>query len=125
MKSLGPWLLLLVVLVVLATEADAGRNKSTRKTRVKIKVKYTSKQKTRRGRSIEDTLTLPCDISEFDSDQDGSISETEWQNHFSEFNPILNSSEYVDYIIQQIDANGDGILQVSEFTTNTVYKKDC
>ncbi|XP_060078918.1 uncharacterized protein LOC132558386 [Ylistrum balloti] len=121
MKSLGLWLLLAAILVVIATEADAG----TTKTKVKVKVKFTRTTKKRNGRSIEDTVTLPCDVREYDINEDGMISRYEWEAYMSEFNPVLNSDTYVNLLTQQLDTNGDGVLQIDEFSLDTEYKKDC
>ncbi|XP_033754456.1 uncharacterized protein LOC117337540 isoform X2 [Pecten maximus] len=117
------WLLLLVVVVVITTEVDARRTRSKSKTRLVIK--YRKKTKTRTNRSIEDILTLPCDVSEFDTDKDGVISRMEWQAYITEYNPLLNSAEYVDLIIQKLDTSGDGVLQLEEFSLDTEFKKDC
>ncbi|XP_069113717.1 uncharacterized protein [Argopecten irradians] len=122
MKSIGVWLLLIVVMVVVTTETDAWRKR--RKTVTKIKLKYKKIVKQRTSRSVENIVTLPCDVREFDIDKDRVISRLEWQAYMSELNPGLNT-EYEDLIIHQLDTNGDGILQVEELSSDTEYRKDC
>ncbi|XP_069114771.1 uncharacterized protein [Argopecten irradians] len=124
MRSIGVWLLLFVVFMVITSETDA------RKTKTKVKVKVIFKKKTstnggRRRRSIENIMTLPCDVREYDTDKDDVISRMEWQTYITEFNPELNFAEYENKIIQQLDRNGDGFLQVREFSLDDEYKKDC
>ncbi|XP_021354668.1 uncharacterized protein LOC110451132 [Mizuhopecten yessoensis] len=122
MRSIGIWLMMLVVLMVIVTEADAGKTK----TKIKIKIVYKKKTNTRSGRSIEDTLTLPCEVSEYDTDKDGAVSKKEWEDYVAKFNPgLLNSPEYVDLIIKKLDVNGDGVLQIQELFVDNEYKKDC
>ncbi|XP_060078911.1 uncharacterized protein LOC132558381 [Ylistrum balloti] len=123
MKSIGLWLLLAVVLLVIATEVDARKGKKPKNIKIKIVIKY--KKKPRGRRSIEDTLSLPCDVREYDKDQDGIIGKNEWESFISEYNPTLNSAEYMDLVIQQLDANRDRVLQIEEFVSDTEYKKDC
>ncbi|XP_033754458.1 uncharacterized protein LOC117337542 [Pecten maximus] len=122
MKSIGLWLLLLLVLVVITSEADAKK----RKRKFRVRIRFTIRKNKRRGRrAIEDILTLPCDVSDYDTDKDDVISRLEWQAYITEYNPVLNYAEYVDLIIRKLDTNGDGFLQVEEFSLDTEYKKDC
>ncbi|XP_069113719.1 uncharacterized protein [Argopecten irradians] len=123
MKTFGLWLLLLVLMVILTAEADAKKRR--RRIKFSIRVTFRRRNRARGRRDIEEMLTLPCDVRDYDTNKDDVISRMEWQRYITEFNPELDFTEYEDVIIEQLDTNGDGVLQVEEFFVDTRYKKDC